>query len=918
MVFWNTLGIAATQDLEAIKKAYRKQLRLHHPEEDPEGFAKLRKAYEDAQNAARAKPHPAPERDPITPPQTLQLSSLLSDTQRLFDYKAYEDWCFAVNQCSISEQQQIASQALETLFDAPWLPATLVELLWQQLHWESLERGNEEEQRKAEYLRRWIARRDISSAAQLNTLPHFQALESCMFFHTFTRALYNFDLEYCTALLEGHATLTLPLSVQLDSLLSSCRALSLSTTLSKGLLEALCHCYSDTLDELEDDRLFQLADIASQLDSAHIVDALAQTLHQRSHHDKLCTLLYHWHRERAPELSAMFAIVARQAGWWDSSICAQLTGLDPLNVPHLAPSAAAWLDELLIYDSSTQIEISTHIDSFQGLTGSAMEHIWSALYGSWQRIEDALNTPLTIPPDQAHKESWQHLNTLLHNWLTEIEETLPKAPEIRTILKQYGTDEWFDNCPEFNEQMLAMLTPEQWQACYCRHILLTDNWFNALTDADIISYEFMSELEDRTMYPAPPAWLGRKRLYFQTHELAQAWQEQHFKGRFDWVLTYFSYGAIYPEALSAITTELTELPQALQTSPLGVFERKLNVNPTPSELAHACEQWPQQFVLGYELISQSTLYRAANSLESLLALASTGDWLAHAALCRSLLEQEHFSEAVAVWNLFHYCPGRSRVYDALSRNLYDSLRRAPEFSELEQDEFELNSTEAIYCYVKMDKSQIATPLQMEELKPEKEAKPFIYPMCYLFSLMAHGFDKQGFAEKKLAQLKGGNHSSPLHNGICQLAQTCFDHCIRQQVQHDKTNITALRPGKGKVVSLCVLLYATLTLYWPKSSPLEALQKASVEPDLSDAPLVVSVLLFIFLGIHFYNTVPRGIRTLKAITRYKRFTFFLGLMILFTSANLFILSFCLLQFSCLYFNSRTNTKHGWNPNVYEQT
>jgi hypothetical protein len=45
---WSVLGLAPTEDITAIKKAYAKMLKIHHPEEDPEGFQRLREAYDKA------------------------------------------------------------------------------------------------------------------------------------------------------------------------------------------------------------------------------------------------------------------------------------------------------------------------------------------------------------------------------------------------------------------------------------------------------------------------------------------------------------------------------------------------------------------------------------------------------------------------------------------------------------------------------------------------------------------------------------------------------------------------------------------------------------------------------------------------------------------------------------------------------
>lgn len=51
---WLMLGIESTTDLTEIKRAYIRELKKHHPEEDPRGFQILRKAYESAVEYARS------------------------------------------------------------------------------------------------------------------------------------------------------------------------------------------------------------------------------------------------------------------------------------------------------------------------------------------------------------------------------------------------------------------------------------------------------------------------------------------------------------------------------------------------------------------------------------------------------------------------------------------------------------------------------------------------------------------------------------------------------------------------------------------------------------------------------------------------------------------------------------------------
>ena len=58
--FWSVLELEPTRDVSAIKRAYAGKARMCHPEEDPEGFLKLRKAYEAALDYA--------ENDPAQPP----------------------------------------------------------------------------------------------------------------------------------------------------------------------------------------------------------------------------------------------------------------------------------------------------------------------------------------------------------------------------------------------------------------------------------------------------------------------------------------------------------------------------------------------------------------------------------------------------------------------------------------------------------------------------------------------------------------------------------------------------------------------------------------------------------------------------------------------------------------------------------
>lgn len=54
MNIWDILGIEQTSDVSTIRKAYAKKVKSTHPEDDPEGYQRLREAYQWAVNHAKS------------------------------------------------------------------------------------------------------------------------------------------------------------------------------------------------------------------------------------------------------------------------------------------------------------------------------------------------------------------------------------------------------------------------------------------------------------------------------------------------------------------------------------------------------------------------------------------------------------------------------------------------------------------------------------------------------------------------------------------------------------------------------------------------------------------------------------------------------------------------------------------------
>lgn len=87
---WEILGMEPTQDVSAIKRAYAKKTLDCHPEEDPEGFLELRKAYEAAMDHAESGSDGFvwPEAEP----DTGKADTVAKDAAGTADQWAKEDW----------------------------------------------------------------------------------------------------------------------------------------------------------------------------------------------------------------------------------------------------------------------------------------------------------------------------------------------------------------------------------------------------------------------------------------------------------------------------------------------------------------------------------------------------------------------------------------------------------------------------------------------------------------------------------------------------------------------------------------------------------------------------------------------------------------------------------------------------------
>lgn len=140
---FNILGIEVTRDEKEIKKAYRERLMVTNPEDNPEGFKRLRQAYEEACRYARSGEEEQEEKVDNTPSglwvqKAARLYSTLSGRQDLEKWKAL----FAEEEFqSLEGEEECRRKLLIFLLDHYKLPTKIWELLDKKL---SIVKGEKE------------------------------------------------------------------------------------------------------------------------------------------------------------------------------------------------------------------------------------------------------------------------------------------------------------------------------------------------------------------------------------------------------------------------------------------------------------------------------------------------------------------------------------------------------------------------------------------------------------------------------------------------------------------------------------------------------------------------------------------------------------------------------------------------------
>jgi hypothetical protein len=320
MSCWIRLGIEPTQDLDAIRLAYRGRLPAHHPETDPEGFQALREAYEQALRLARehdlasaSQEQPAAD----TPhPALLRFYQLLEAPALRFDPQAWQRYILELDELPLDELDQLSGQLLHCLHDCGPLSHQCARLLAERLAWadQLLRMDNPQ---AAEALLERLQQPDPFDTGLMRDWPAIAQMETLWFFRSLEYSFHQRPLFEYQAFANVHTCLAIPDDPALIQrvLVQCCHAGVASPTFHAQLLERQAQ------GEDTQDLLYLLARQATLLGAEQDALALWLRLHQEHQHPHaerwLIDLCTRQQPQRLPLLIQSLDCLTPPASWPD-------------------------------------------------------------------------------------------------------------------------------------------------------------------------------------------------------------------------------------------------------------------------------------------------------------------------------------------------------------------------------------------------------------------------------------------------------------------------------------------------------------------------------------------------------------------------------------------------------------------------
>ncbi|EHT3761761.1 J domain-containing protein [Salmonella enterica] len=171
-ICWEILGIEPTTDLECIRQAYLALLPSFHPESDPQGFKRLRQAYEEAQHWA-ASPAEDAKMEEVGDEHEILVAfrELLASERDRFQPSAWQKFIQQLNQCSMDEIDKLRWQLCDIAMKTETISLSCLALLAQRLNWQPQEAEDDADGEELEAFLETVKRGDAFDLLSLAKLP---------------------------------------------------------------------------------------------------------------------------------------------------------------------------------------------------------------------------------------------------------------------------------------------------------------------------------------------------------------------------------------------------------------------------------------------------------------------------------------------------------------------------------------------------------------------------------------------------------------------------------------------------------------------------------------------------------------------------------------------------------------------------
>ncbi|MGF1865902.1 J domain-containing protein [Enterovibrio norvegicus] len=816
MSMWETLGIEPTHDEPAIKKAYRIKLRQHHPEDDPEGFKRVREAYEsvlaflkeggsvdggdqdaannpvDSQrNASGNAQGDAPENvdaatnnDTATSeedsqrqeedehPLVTECLQIFDDASTRFVPNVWEAWVEKSQLLPIDEQEIISNAVVNVVAARHWIPGEIIDVLWKGLGWNLLLTGTEKQTEIGEYLDDWRQQAlwipmediaDLSDAEQRATLSFLRP-----FSIAFGRAQTD-AMQYL--LRQPTVTNMIPKPAFMVSLLQAfiaCRVYPESVTAL--MLDTLSE---QSLDELGIEQLQVIAEIALKLGRSDVVLKVTERfISLEAYADAAETQYFNTLRQDSM-LAVCFAFLQQQ--WQPLPLVYWRTERRLFPAPEEGNEKRLfdWVYGQLTGRDIPSINHRLDFAGTDGLSALLIQALWAANSGSY-----AWMSSLKVQLHSALEQGEYNTNTddreifalrLTVKWIEQTLAAQPGCDTLRLKLASYETDA-FLNTDALTLEEVSSLSKEEWLECVRRHPLISDVWFRQLEEAAILVAD---EIRERSVYPAFADSLCFYRSVNPDYSMASSYGRERFEGVFDWMLFFYSHlgrgGADKHQIMNAIQP----LPDHQQQNPLAQLLPFATYAETylPESL-DGLDAFPDQFVFRMIVDNQVGLLTRTFEQDALMMMALEGDVTAMVALSR-MLGHAHFDEAVVFWNLAAAAIPRRPQIIAVVDWQQQRLLELREDKKLTKDYYEYSNPEFLHAMLTNNREWFTSPAELAENSPIDEAKAFHYPMCNLLTQLHLGLDEKGYDLSPVKML------SDARKGQTSLQQVTTDIAIAQ-------------------------------------------------------------------------------------------------------------------------------------------